>query len=216
MRCILRTHTIIHEAHFLVHIFCTYCTRYSYYTHTISPCKTNFLLYLLPPPQLRVPYVPTEVLACRHTFTTSPPLCLTSNSVCASRWNSRSSRAAQKLADSWMVRKSWERKRKLHHPPLLSSNAPHPTSKVLAGPGWDEAHSSRIVRMFSRVRVSLVSPLFLLLARGRPLTMLRVTFEILSPPSPLHTNVTHFYTETLGEMLRWGLTPPSPLEKCYA
>ena len=38
--------------------------------------------------------------------------------------------------------------------------------------------------------------------RGRPLTMLRVTFEILTPPSPLHTNSTHFYTETLGEMLR--------------
>ena len=52
--------------------------------------------------------------------------------------------------------------------------------------------------------------------RGRPFTMLRVTFEILTPPSPLHTNVTHFYTETLGEMLRWCLTPPSPLEKCYA
>ena len=38
--------------------------------------------------------------------------------------------------------------------------------------------------------------------RGRPLIMLRVTFKILTPPSPLHTNVTHFYTETLGEMLR--------------
>ena len=43
------------------------------------------------------------------------------------------------------------------------------------------------------------------------LIMLRVTFKILTPPFPLHTNVTHFYTETLGEMLRWGLTRPSPL-----
>ena len=37
---------------------------------------------------------------------------------------------------------------------------------------------------------------------GRPFIMLRVTFKILTPPSPLHTNGTHFYTETLGEMLR--------------